>query len=89
MKGTYFLPRKMHLNIGVHQVSVLSYEGLLHVSHDAGVHFGKSLSAVDLYVKLGPLPLCWDALREQKVPANIHTKAMFTLQVFITSHHVY
>lgn len=60
----------MHLNIGVHQVPVLSDEGLLHVGHDAGVHLRESLCPVDLNVELGPLPLCWDALRQQEVPVS-------------------
>lgn len=68
--GTYFLSGKLHLNVGVHQVSVLAYESLLHICHDAGVHFRKSLGAVDPHIKPSPLPLCWDALREQEVPAN-------------------
>ena len=66
----YFLPGELHLNVGVDQVSVLSYKGLLHISHDAGVHFGKSLGTVDLHIEPGPLPLCRDALREQEVPGN-------------------
>ena len=68
--GTYFLPSKLHLNVGVHQVPVLSYEGLLHIRHDAGVHFRESLSAIDLHIKPRPLPLCWDALGEQEVSGN-------------------
>lgn len=62
----------MHLDVGVHQVSVLSYEGLLDISHDAGVHLGKPLSAVDLHIILSPLPLCWDTLWEQEVSAYRH-----------------
>lgn len=69
---SYFLSGEMHLHVGVHQVSVLSYEGLLDVSHDGGVHLGKPLSAVDLHVILSPLPLRWDPLREQEVPAPRH-----------------
>lgn len=69
---TYLLAGEMHLNVGVHQVSVLSYEGLLDVSHDAGVHLGKALRAVDLHVILGPLPLGWDALWKQQVSARRH-----------------
>lgn len=61
-EGTYFLARKMHLDVRVHQVSVLSNKGLLHICHDAGVHFRESLCAVDPYVELGPLSLCRDAL---------------------------
>lgn len=60
---SYLLPGEMHLNVGVHQVSVLSYEGLLDVSHDAGVHLGEALCAVDPHVILSPLPLGRDALR--------------------------
>lgn len=59
----------MHLDVGVHQISVLSYEGLLDISHDAGVHLGKPLSAVDLHIIPSPLPLCWDTLWEQEVSA--------------------
>lgn len=69
-EGVYLLARKMHLDVRVHQVSVLPDEGLLHVRHDAGVHLREALGAVDLHVELGPLPLCRDALRQQKVPAS-------------------
>lgn len=62
----------MHLNVGVHQVSVVSYEGLLDVSHDAGIHLGKALSTVDPHVILSPLPLCRDTLWEQEVSAHGH-----------------
>lgn len=70
MKGAHLLARKMHLDVGVHQVSVLADEGLLHVGHDAGVHLREALGTVDLHVELGPLPLCRYALRQQKVPAS-------------------
>lgn len=69
-EATYFLAREMHLDVGVHQVSVLPDEGLLHVGHDAGVHLREALGSVDPHVELGPLPLCRDALRQQKVPAS-------------------
>lgn len=68
--GNYFLPSKLHLNIGVDQVSVLSNKGLLDISHDAGVHFRKALCTVDLHIKPCPLPLCWDALWEKEVPTK-------------------
>lgn len=58
------------MNIGINQVLVFSYEGLLHVSHDAGVHSGESLCSVDLQVIPGPLSLGWDALRYQEVPGS-------------------
>lgn len=68
----YFLSGEMHLDVRIHQVSVFSDEGLLDISHDAGVHLGKPLSAVDFHIILSPLPLCWDTLWEQEVSAYRH-----------------
>lgn len=59
---SYLLTGEMHLNIGVHQVPVLSYEGLLDVSHYAGIHLGEALCAVDPHMILSPLPLGRDPL---------------------------
>lgn len=61
------LSRKLHLNIGVDKVSVLSNEGLFHIRHDAGVHFRKPLSTMDLHIKSCPLSLCWDAFWEEQI----------------------
>ena len=36
--GPHLLASKLHLDIGVHQVSALPDEGLLDVGHDVGVH---------------------------------------------------
>lgn len=75
----------MHLDVGVHQVSVLSYKGFLDISHDAGVHLGEPLGAVDLHIILSPLPLCWDTLWEQEVSASRHKPA--ALLIYLTSLH--
>lgn len=73
----------MHLNIGVHQVSVLPYEGLLDIGHNAGIHLGKPLSTVDLHIILSPLPFCWDSLWEEEISAHRHKPV--GLLVYLTS----
>ena len=55
--GTHLLASKLHLDIGVYQVSALPDEGLLDVGHDVRVHLWQPLSPVDLHVEPGPLSL--------------------------------
>ena len=55
--GPHLLASKLHLDIGVHQVSTLPDERLLDVGHDVGVHLRQAFGPVDLHVEPGPLSL--------------------------------
>ena len=64
---SHLLPSELHLYVGVHQVLVVPYEGLLHVGHDAGVHPRQPLGPVDLQVVPRPLALRRNPLWEQQI----------------------
>lgn len=64
---THSLPSKLHLDIRINQVLILSDEGLFDVGHDAGVHSGEALSSVNLQVVTGPLSLRRHPLRYQEI----------------------
>ena len=66
---SHLLPSELHLNVGIHQVLVVPYEGLLHVGHDAGVHPRQPFGPVDLQVVTSPRALRRDPLWKQQVTA--------------------
>lgn len=66
----YLLPSELHLDIRINQVLIFSYEGLLDIGHDAGVHPWEALGSVDLQIVTSPLSLCRHTFRQQEVPGK-------------------
>lgn len=61
---TNLVPTKLHLYVGINQVSILAGQRFLHVGHDAGGHPGQTLSLVDPDGVASLLPVSRHSVRQ-------------------------